>query len=140
MDAFVKKVDSLKMALPWQEGAKITPLPEEGKPGYLKELIEDALAKGAKVINPRGNQFGTCLRHRAASAEPHLQIALSLRLPFCSPRTRRCGADFLWNSSLNVLRVFNEEQFGPLIPVATFENLDEVLDYLAASDYGQQGS
>jgi glyceraldehyde-3-phosphate dehydrogenase (NADP+) len=66
LDAFVKKVDSLKMALPWQEGAKITPLPEEGKPGYLKELIVDALAKGAKVINPRGNQFGKGLGHHAA--------------------------------------------------------------------------
>jgi hypothetical protein len=28
------------MGLPWQAGVKITPLPEEGKPGYLQELIK----------------------------------------------------------------------------------------------------
>jgi glyceraldehyde-3-phosphate dehydrogenase (NADP+) len=111
LDAFVKKVDSLKMALPWQDGAKITPLPEEGKPGYLKELIEDALAKGAKVINPRGNEFDRTF------------VAPTVLFP-----------------TNKTMRVFNEEQFGPLVPVATFENLDEILDYLAASDYGQQAS
>lgn len=38
-EAFLKKfceaVDNLKMGLPWEEGVKITPLPEENKPGYL---------------------------------------------------------------------------------------------------------
>ena len=53
-DQFVQKfsvaVDNLKMGLPWEEGVKITPLPEEGKPGYLRDLITDAISKGAKVI------------------------------------------------------------------------------------------
>lgn len=44
------------MGLPWEEGVKITPLPEEGKPGYLQELIEDAVSKGAKIVNPRGGK------------------------------------------------------------------------------------
>ena len=46
------------MGLPWDEGVTITPLPEEGKPNYLAELVADALAKGAKVVNARGGKTG----------------------------------------------------------------------------------
>ena len=34
------------MGLPWEDGVGITPLPEPEKPKYLRELIDDALAKG----------------------------------------------------------------------------------------------
>ena len=39
---FVEAVDAMKLALPWEEGVKLTPLPEPNKPAYLKELIDDA--------------------------------------------------------------------------------------------------
>merc|ERR1719326_1002181 len=60
LEEFVKQfcaaVDAMKMGLPWQDGVKLTPLPEPNKPKYLTELIEDAKAKGAKVCNGLGEQ------------------------------------------------------------------------------------
>ena len=44
-------VGALKAGLPWEEGVMITPLPEPKKPAYLEELIADAVAKGAEVVN-----------------------------------------------------------------------------------------
>jgi acyl-CoA reductase-like NAD-dependent aldehyde dehydrogenase len=38
------------------------------------------------------------------------------------------------------MRLWHEEQFGPIVGVATFENSREVLDYMADSPYGQQAS
>lgn len=36
------------------------------------------------------------------------------------------------------MRLYNEEQFGPLVPVVPYRELDEVIDYVLQSDYGQQ--
>jgi glyceraldehyde-3-phosphate dehydrogenase (NADP+) len=33
-----------------------------------------------------------------------------------------------------------EEQFGPVVPVTTYSNLQEIFEYLATSPYGQQAS
>ncbi|WP_239378810.1 aldehyde dehydrogenase family protein, partial [Pseudomonas aeruginosa] len=33
---------------------------------------------------------------------------------------------------------YHEEQFGPLVPVVPYRELDEVIDYVLRSDYGQQ--
>lgn len=64
-DKFVEKfsaeVDKLKLGVPWDKDTKITPLPEEGKPAYLKGLIDDAIAKGAKVVNKQGGVFDRTL-------------------------------------------------------------------------------
>lgn len=58
---FVTAVDNMKMGLPWEKDTKITPLPEQEKPEYLRKLIEDALGKGAKIVNPRGGQIDRTL-------------------------------------------------------------------------------
>src|SRR5688572_2064675 len=47
-------VAALKPGLPWESGVRITPLPEDNKPAYLQACIEDAIAKGAKVMNENG--------------------------------------------------------------------------------------
>jgi glyceraldehyde-3-phosphate dehydrogenase (NADP+) len=69
MKRFIEKVDSMRLGLPWQKDVKITPLPEEGKPGlyfflrcliqlgYLQELIKDALSHGAKIVNAKGGKL-----------------------------------------------------------------------------------
>ncbi|EHF09768.1 hypothetical protein HMPREF1030_05553 [Pseudomonas aeruginosa] len=36
------------------------------------------------------------------------------------------------------MRLYHEEQFGPLVPVVPYRELDEVIDYVLRSDYGQQ--
>jgi len=108
---FATAVDNMKMGLPWEKDTKITPLPENEKPEFLHKLIEDALSKGAKVVNPRGGK---------------------LDRTFVSPTVL-----FPVNDQM---KVYHEEQFGPVIPIATFSNLDQVFQYLASSQYGQQAS
>ena len=38
------------------------------------------------------------------------------------------------------MRVYNEEQFGPIIPVVPFKDINEPLNDMAESEYGQQVS
>ncbi len=58
LSKFVPKIDALKIGLPWVENVQITPLPEPKKPAYLKELIKDAVAKGAAVVNEKSGNGG----------------------------------------------------------------------------------
>ena len=108
---FVAEVSKLTYGLPWEEGVKLTPLPEPNKPAYIKELIEDAAAKGAKVINPQGGE----------AIESFVFPAVL----------------FPVNEKM---RVFEEEQFGPVVPIVSFKDINEPLDYISNSNYGQQVS
>jgi len=38
------------------------------------------------------------------------------------------------------MNVYHEEQFGPVIPIISYKEIDEPLDAMAASEYGQQVS
>jgi glyceraldehyde-3-phosphate dehydrogenase (NADP+) len=40
----------------------------------------------------------------------------------------------------NEMRIFHEEQFGPVVPIVEYEDLEEVMTCIAQSDYGQQCS
>ena len=108
---FAEKVDALKFGNPWENDVKLTPLPEPGKPAYIQELIDDAIEKGAKVINKKGGQ----------TSENYIFPAVLYPVSKDS-------------------RVFEEEQFGPVIPIISFKNIQEPLDDMAASNYGQQVS
>ncbi len=108
---FAYKVDQLKFGNPWEEGVKLTPLPEVEKPAFIQELIDDATAKGAKVINKKGGE----------TSENYIFPAVLY------PVTKD-------------MRVFTEEQFGPVVPVISFSDIEEPLDDMAESDYGQQVS
>ncbi len=106
---FSAKLAALKPGMPWDDGVALTPLPEPGKVEFLNGLLADALAKGARVVNPGGGA------HRQSFFYPAL----------LSPVTP-------------AMRVYHEEQFGPLVPVVPFRELEEVIDYVLQSDYGQQ--
>mgnify|MGYP001586268125 CR=1 FL=1 len=108
---FVKALDALKFGNPWEEGVKLTPLPEPGKPAYIQELIDDAIEKGAKIINKKGGE----------TSENYIYPAVLYPVSKDS-------------------RIFEEEQFGPLVPIVSFKNIQEPLDDMAASNYGQQVS
>ena len=106
------KVGSMKLGLPWDAGVELTPLPEPGKPQYLADLRADATEKGAKVIAPGAEQgWG------------HTTVFPSIVYPVTKD-----------------MRVMQEEQFGPLIPVAVFSAMSEVEEYVMTSDYGQQAA
>ena len=108
---FSARVDDMKFGNPWDEGVKLTPLPEVDKPEYIQGLIDDAREKGAKIINKKGGQ----------TTENYIFPAV------------------LFPVNKN-MRVFEEEQFGPVIPVVPFNNISEPLDDMANSNYGQQVS
>ncbi len=108
---FAYKVDQLKFGNPWDDGAKLTPLPEVDKPFYIQELIDDAKEKGAVILNKKGGE----------TSENFIFPAVLF------PVTKD-------------MRVFQEEQFGPVIPVVPFSDIEEPLDDMAESDYGQQVS
>ncbi|MBU1230331.1 MAG: hypothetical protein KKA55_06890 [Proteobacteria bacterium] len=38
------------------------------------------------------------------------------------------------------MRVYHEEQLGPVVPVASFKDIAELLGYVSESSYGQQVS
>jgi len=108
---FSEKVDALNFGNPWEVGVKLTPLPEPDKPSYIQGLIDDATEKGAKIINQKGGY----------TTENYIFPAVLY------PVTKD-------------MRVYEEEQFGPVIPVISFSDIEEPLDDMAASNYGQQVS
>ncbi|WP_298349441.1 NADP-dependent glyceraldehyde-3-phosphate dehydrogenase [Runella sp.] len=114
-EAFTAKLSSaiakLKYGLPWEKGVNLTPVAEPGKPAYLKEVIEDAIANGASVVNENGGVM----------AESFVFPAVVY------PVTKN-------------MRLYREEQFGPVIPVVPFDDIEETIDYLIESPHGQQVS
>jgi glyceraldehyde-3-phosphate dehydrogenase (NADP+) len=38
------------------------------------------------------------------------------------------------------MRLWTEEQFGPVLPIATFKHIDELSEYYKTTTYGQQAS
>ena len=108
---FCEKVDALKFGNPWEQGVQLTPLPEPNKPAYIQELVEDAKSKGAKILNSKGGQLSENYSYPAV----------------LYPVTKD-------------MEVYKEEQFGPVIPIITFTDVQQVLDDMAESNYGQQVS
>jgi glyceraldehyde-3-phosphate dehydrogenase (NADP+) len=108
-EGLAKKIEALKLGMMWEPGVQITPLPEPNKPAYLTELIEDAKLHGAKVMNEHGGENFKSIFFPA------------LLYPVTSK-----------------MKVWHEEQFGPVVPVVPFENLDEPIDYIHESSHGQQ--
>lgn len=104
-----EKIEALKIGMMWEPGVQITPLPEPNKPAYLKELIEDAKLHGAKVVNKHGGENFKSLFF------PALLYPVN-----------------------NKMKVWHEEQFGPVVPVVPFEDISTPIDYIHESSHGQQ--
>ena len=106
-----KAVAELKLGMPWDKGVQITPVAEPEKPAYLQEVIVDATRKGATVVNEGGGS------QYASFVFPAIVYPVK-----------------------PTMTLYREEQFGPVIPIAVFEDLEEPLQYLIDSDHGQQVS
>jgi glyceraldehyde-3-phosphate dehydrogenase (NADP+) len=104
-------VAALPGGLPWETGTMITPLPEAGKAATLTAMIDDAVARGAVVVNPDGGAVQGTLFTPAVL----YPVAAGMRL-------------------------YTEEQFGPIVPVVPFDDVAEPVRYITDSDYGQQVS
>src|SRR3954453_8543597 len=54
LQRFTEELAKLKVGMPWDKGVSITPLPELGKVEHMTRLVDDARAKGARVVNEGG--------------------------------------------------------------------------------------
>ena len=108
---FNLSLGKLKPGMPWDPDVQITPLPEPGKIDYLNGLVEDAKSKGAKVMNKGGGE------------SHHTFFYPAVLFPVTDQ-----------------MKVFHEEQFGPVIPIVPFEKEEEAIHYVVNSNFGQQVS
>lgn len=108
---FSAALASVGAGMPWEPGVMITPLPELDKPGYLLDLVADANKFGAAVMNEGGGTINNSF------FQPALLYPVDARM-----------------------RLWHEEQFGPVIPVVPFAGLETPIRYIEESNYGQQVS
>jgi succinate-semialdehyde dehydrogenase / glutarate-semialdehyde dehydrogenase len=99
VDAFVARSKSLKVGNGLEEGINMGPLIGQRRLGAVETLIEDAVAKGAK-LETGGSRIGN-------------------RGTFFAPTV-------LSNVSIN-MRAMNEEPFGPIALISRFKELDDAL-------------
>ncbi|MGK7955889.1 MAG: NADP-dependent glyceraldehyde-3-phosphate dehydrogenase [Crocosphaera sp.] len=111
LDKFTTAVSQLNFGMPWEENVFLTPIAEPGKPNYLQGLVEDAKSKGADVINEGGGMINETFFYPA------------ILYPV--------------NESMTIYSV---EQFGPVVPIVPFDDIETPISYLVNSDYGQQVS
>jgi glyceraldehyde-3-phosphate dehydrogenase (NADP+) len=111
LERFTAAVNALSFGMPWQEGVFVTPVAEKGKTDYLRELLSDAVAQGARVVNTAGGMIFGSFFFPAVLYPVH-----------------------------HKMRVYHEEQFGPVIPVLPFDKINEPIEYMINSSYGQQVS
>jgi len=108
---FTEEVGKLKVGMPWESSVAITPLPGPHRTAYMTEALDDARAKGARVVNEGGGVYCQTLFYPA--------VVYPVR---------------------EGMKLYREEQFGPLIPVMPFDDVETALDYVITSDHGQQVS
>ena len=108
---FAEAIGRLKFGMPWEKDVSLTPLPELNQTKYLTELIEDAEKLGAKIINESGGTVNETFFYPAVL--------------------------YPVNSKM---RVYSEEQFGPVIPVVPYDDIETPIRWIIESDYGQQAS
>jgi acyl-CoA reductase-like NAD-dependent aldehyde dehydrogenase len=101
----------LKFGLPWDSGVALTPLPEPDKVNYLNACIVDAQANGAQIMNENGG------RSIASFFYPAVVYPVNSKM-----------------------RLYHEEQFGPIVPIVPFDEFEETIQYLIDAKYGQQVS
>ena len=115
LDTFLEKfnaeIKKLKPGMPWENGVSLTPLPEPGKVEFLTELVEDAKKHGAKVMNENGGEHSNTFFYPAVVCPVNENM-----------------------------RLYYEEQFGPVVPIVPFEEDDEAIKYVVNSNFGQQVS
>ena len=112
LQRFSTAVSQLTVGMPWDEGVNITPLFDDTqRTQYFSELVDDAVGHGAHIINPNGGAINGSVFYPAV----------------LYPVTP-------------AMRLYSEEQFGPVIPVVPYDDIETPIDYIVNSDHGQQVS
>lgn len=108
---FAAAVEALPAGMPWMANVAITPVAEAAQPKRLAEMVEDAKKFGARVVN------------RGGGAAVDTLFTPAVVYPVNSK-----------------MRLYHEEQFGPVVPVLPFDDIETPIRYLTDSPYGQQVS
>jgi glyceraldehyde-3-phosphate dehydrogenase (NADP+) len=111
IERYNEELAKLKFGMPWESGVSLTPLPEPNKPAYLAECIADAKANGADVVNEGGGTVVNSFFYPAVVYPVNEKMKL-----------------------------YREEQFGPLVPIVPFDDVEEPINYIIDSSHGQQVS
>jgi glyceraldehyde-3-phosphate dehydrogenase (NADP+) len=111
IEKFKAEVKKLKPGMPWDAGVGLTPLPEPGKVDYLRNLVEDAKKHGAEIVNENGGEYLNSFFYPAVVYPVNEKMKL-----------------------------YYEEQFGPVVPIVSFDSDDEAIRYVVNSNFGQQVS
>jgi glyceraldehyde-3-phosphate dehydrogenase (NADP+) len=115
VDNFISKLNDgikmLKPGMPWDPGVSLTPLPEPGKVAFLEDLVSDAKQHGAEVVNEKGGQTIETFFY------PAVLYPVNDRM-----------------------KIYSEEQFGPVVPIVPFDDDSEAIQYVLNSNFGQQVS
>jgi len=128
-----KRIDNMHTGLPWQlwndedtDGngnendrkphySHFTPLPSKSRIELMRRLIDDAVSKGATIINKQGGEI-------LGGSDSTLMVPAVLY-----PVTPD-------------MDIYYEEQFGPIVPITEYDTLDTVFQYGQDGQYGQQVS
>ena len=119
--------------MPWTKNVFITSLPEGIKKiEYLQSLITNAVQHGAQLIN---NDYFTNTNNNNINNNDNDNL-------------NSCGGSvygllmkpaILYPVNTN-MKIFHEEQFGPIIPITTYKSIHEIYEYLKTTSYGQQAA
>ena len=111
LERFIPAVDACTLGMPWTDGVTVTPVADVDHAQFLHDLVVDATEQGASILNARDG----------------VPCETLLAPTVVGPVT-------------SAMRLYREEQFGPVIPIVPFETIDEPIEYLVTSDHGQQVS
>ena len=109
--ALTAGVEEIKIGMPWEWGVRITPLADTGRIPYLLDMVGDAVRHGARVVNILGGRLAKSI--------------------FCPT---------ILHPVKSRMKIYHEEQFAPIIPIAAFQNIETPSEYIASSSFGQQAS
>lgn len=105
------RMGQLKIGVPWEKGVDITPLLSIEAAEKQEAMVQDALGKGARIIYTRADKIDRSYY----------------------PPTLVAGV-------IPGMRLFDEEQYGTVVPVTTFNDIEEVIDIHRKSKHGQQAA
>ncbi len=112
-DAFAGALKGMKIGHGLEAGTEIGPLVNRKRLAFVEEMVEQTKAEGARVVT--GGQRPADM-NRGYFFEPTV---------FADVR--------------DDMRVMNDEPFGPIAPVTTFEDFDEVIGRANSLSYGLAG-
>ena len=109
VEGLISKADALELAYPHPSDGVIGPIIAERQIGVIRDHINDAVSKGARV------RTGGDFEHLGGGA--YLRPTVLTRVD-------------------HSMRVMTEETFGPVMPVMPFASPDEAVELANATEYG----